>query len=96
MVQLKNYKFETINNNTIFLILTFIFASGHNLDHCRGPWSEIMEEPFFKSLLNAIKATKHDEEQLIEYVQQTLIKTQVKGTGMDEWLDYNLKLLKQD
>lgn len=78
-MRLKNYKFENVNNDTIFVILTFLFASGHYLDHCRGPWSDIMEKPFFKVLLNTIKATKTDKEELIEFVQKILIKTQVNG-----------------
>ena len=76
---IENFNFNKINNESIFIIIWAIIWFGHYADHCRGPWSDIFNESFIKLLLNTIKATYQDRIDLFEYIQKTLIKTQIKA-----------------
>lgn len=75
---IEDYKFKKINKQSIYIILFSIVTFGHYSDHCRGPWSNILEEPFIKLLLNTINATYEDRIEIFEYIQKNIIKTQIK------------------
>lgn len=60
-------------------ILCLIIWSGHYMDHCRGPWSDIMDENFMILLLNICKATQKDRENLMIFTKKRLINTQLNA-----------------
>ena len=78
-MNVSNFKFNSIGDLEQYNLLTILYWFGHYMDHCRGPWSNIMEESFNKLILNTIKATQKDREDLIEFVQKKIIQTQIKG-----------------
>ena len=74
---IENFKFK--NNPNHYIILYCVVKFGEFADDCRGPWSNILEEPFIKLLLNTINATYEDRIELFEYIQTIILKTQIKS-----------------
>lgn len=76
--KIENYLFNKLNKIAEFILVSCIIWSGHTFDHCRGPWSNIFEEPFMILLFNTIKTTPKDKIKLFTFLQKILIKTQIK------------------
>jgi len=78
-MNITNLKFNNLGNIEHYHLLTILFWFGHYMDHCRGPWSDIMETTFSNLFLNTINATHNDKIKYFDYVQKILLKTQLKG-----------------
>lgn len=78
-MKVKNLRFDSIGEIEKYYLLSILHFFGHNMDHCRGPWSDVMEMSFNKLFLNTINATYNDKIKYFDYVQKILLKTQLKG-----------------
>lgn len=77
-LKIENYLFKKFNKSSEFILVSCIIWSGHYFDHCRGPWSDVFEEPFMKLLFNYINLTNKDKIELFTFLQKILIKTQIR------------------
>jgi len=66
------------NNNLKFFIYYVIIVCGHYLDHCRGPYSDMINEPYIKKLFNLFDIKEKDRIELVKLVVNTLRITEFK------------------
>lgn len=69
----------TINPPSVdfrFFLYYTIIVSGHYLDHCRGAFSNMIQNPDIRTLLDLLNISEQDRKELIIDVLRTLMRTE--------------------
>ena len=78
-----------IDQTSAFLFFHYVSRMGHYLDHCRGPYSDLIDENYIKSLFNMCNlAAPTDKTKLVKYVFDIFGKTIRSGIENTEYAVY--------
>jgi len=78
------------NNNLKFFIYYIVIVIGHYLDHCRGLFSNMIDEPNIRQFLNLFNFNDEDKKKIIQEVVTMISKTEHKKLYSTAIADTNM------